>query len=562
MGHIAERASRALRVGNFVVHRLKDRLIGHSLKPIPGVIVERDRPVRVRDGIHLMVNVYRPSTPRQYPAILAMSPYGKDHQPETYEAFKLFGINVGDIHHSDYTVFEGPDPGFWVPAGYVVVHADARGMWKSEGHGQVFSAQNAEDYFDLIEWAAQQPWSSGKVGLSGVSYLAWSQWMVAALNPPHLAAINPWEGFTDIYRDFLFQGGIPESGIVAQIWDHRFVAGANKEGLAEDLMRSIRDHPLDDDHWAAKRPNLASIRVPALVCASWSDQGLHTRGALEGFTHIRSEHKWLYTHGRRKWEVYYGDEAKAAQRQFFDYFLRGVPNAMLDVPRVRLAVRKAYYVETVRSEPAWPLPLTQHAIRYLDIDTRTLVPSAPARDASVTYESAATWHKPAGSISFDLRFEADTELTGPMKLKLWVAADDADDLDLFVAVRKFDASGQEVPFSGYNGNDHDMVAKGWLRVSHRELDPARSTPWQPFHTHRHPAKVQPGQVVPVEIEILSSSTRFERGSALRLTIQGAEPMEYPGFKHDRLVNAGRHRIYAGGQYDSHLLVPLIAEGPR
>ena len=124
------------------------------------------------------------------------------------------------VRFSSLTGWEAPDPVWWAGQGYAVVNCDLRGAGTSGGRGSLLSDQEAEDVYDLIEWAADQPWSSGSVGLLGVSYLAISQWKAAALAPPHLRAICPWEGFTDAYRDLAFPGGIREHGFT-RLWSCR-----------------------------------------------------------------------------------------------------------------------------------------------------------------------------------------------------------------------------------------------------------------------------------------------------------------------------------------------------
>ena len=147
-----------------------------------------------------------------------------------------------------------------------------------------------------------------------------------------------------------------------------------------------------------------------------------------------------------------------------------------------------------------------------------------------------------------------------MRLKLWVSTSEGDDLDLFVVLRKLDSTGKEVFFSGFNGYERDGVAKGWLRASHRELDPSRSTPLRPWHSHTRIQKLRPGEIVPLEIEIWPSATLFEAGSTLQLTIQGHDAAKYPAFGHRKLVNRGWHTIFTGGPYDSCLAVPLNNRG--
>ena len=144
-----------------------------------------------------------------------------------------------------------------------------------------------------------------------------------------------------------------------------------------------------------------------------------------------------------------------------------------------------------------------------------------------------------------------------MRLKLWVSAPDAEDLDLFATVHKLDKTGREIFFCGYNGFARDCVAKGWLRATHRELEPALSTSLRPWHAHRRAEPIVPGQIVPVEIEVLPSSTLFEAGSTLRLDIQGHDAARYPSFTHARSVNRGKHRLHCGAEFDAQLVVPQL-----
>ncbi len=161
------------------------------------------------------------------------------------------------------------------------------------------------------------------------------------------------------------------------------------------------------------------------------------------------------------------------------------------------------------------------------------------------------------SAQFSYTFKEDTEITGGMALKLWVSSPDANDLDLFVTIHKMDQDGKEVYFSGFNGLHHDCVAKGWLRASHRQLDPQRSTVFRPWHRHQEEQFIPPGEIVAVDIEILSSSTFFEAGTTLRIDIQGCDAARYPGFGHQRSVNQGRHRIHCGDTHDSRLTLPIV-----
>jgi len=528
-----------------------------SLLKIPRMRIDDDVPVAMSDGVRLMTTLFRPETTGPVPAIVSVTPYGKDRRPDRIGmlTMRLAGVRFGTLDCSRDTGFEAPDPLFWTNAGYAVVLADVRGMHRSEGQAGVLTDTDAQDYASLIEWIAQQDWCTGAVGLCGVSYLAMSQWRVAALRPPHLKAIVPWEGVSDLLREFAYQDGIPETGFIPKWWKFRMQRGHNKRfPMAEDFLAEANRHPVDGPYWAAKRPALENIDVPALVCANWSDHGLHTRGSIEGFRQIASEHKWLFTHGRRKWETFYGPEARTVQRAFFDRFLKDEANGFERTPRVRLEVRRSRERYDVRFEPQWPIPGVTYLPLYLDARNGTLSPEPPAQAARATYAPRA---KKDDRARFTLEFVRDTEITGEMSLTLWISTSAGNDLDLFVLVRKFDARGQEVHFLGYCGFNDDVVAKGWLRASHRELDPARSRPSRPWHTHAAVQPVEPGAVVPVQIEIWPSSTLFEAGTRLQLDVLGHDGARYPPMRHGRLVNQGTHTVHTGGVHDSHLLVPFV-----
>jgi predicted acyl esterase len=522
---------------------------------MPVIAMERDLTVPMRDSVRLFANLFRPTADGSCPVIVSVTPYGKDKLPDRLSTFfmRLSGVKFGTVNCSRLTGFEAPDPVYWVQQGYAVLQADVRGMHKSEGHAGVLGRQDAEDYYDLIEWASSQPWCTGRVGLMGVSYLAMSQWCVAALKPPHLCAMVPWEGVTDLYRELAFHGGIPETKFVPLWSKMRIQRGRNPRfPLGEDFLAERAAHPLDDAYWASKRPILENIQVPTLVCASWSDHGLHTRGSIEGFERISSRHKWLFTHGRKKWETFYGEEALAWQKRFLDHFLRDLDNGMDRVPKVRLEVRKAYYQQEVRAQESWPPASVQPALLYLCASTGSLQREPVASEGKMQYRPTSRYERAV----FSCRFERAVELIGSMRLKLWVSTSEGDDLDLFVVLRKLDSTGTEVFFSGYNGYERDGVAKGWLRASHRALDPSRSTPLRPWHSHARVEKLRSGDIVPLEIEIWPSATLFEAGSALLLTIQGHDAARYPAFGHHTLVNRGSHTIFAGGPYDSSLAVLL------
>jgi predicted acyl esterase len=527
-------------------------------RPPNSVRFLRDVSIPVRDGTTLRANVFRPEAAGRYPVIICAHPYGKDNLPRRSPFGYLLGLQYrlvrvsGSYRLSAWTSWEAPDPAFWVPRGYVVVNVDLRGFGRSDGEASLLSDAEARDYYDVIEWAAAQPWSSGRIGLNGVSYLAISQWKVAALQPPHLRAICPWEGFTDVYRDLAYPGGIREDGFF-RLWS----AMVRRSGrVRDDLRKEQVARPLWGGWWAAQTPALEQIQVPALICASFSDHCLHSRGSFAAFQRIGSAQRWLYTHRGGKWATYYSPEALAFQLRFFDHFLKGAENGMPAVSPVRLEVRETGASPyAVRAERAWPLPATRWTAMRLHPDGTLREGPAPAAG---TRRFAAR----GGRASFAWTIPSDLEVTGPMALRLWVECRGAPDAHLFAGVRKLRGT-REVGFEGSYGFNRDLVTRGMLKLSHRELDTERSTPWQPVHRHETALPVQPGQVVPVDVELLPSATHFRRGETLRLDVQG-EPL----FSWNPLVGqfparyepspAGTIVLHSGGSYEAQLLFPVIA----
>lgn len=524
------------------------------------MIMEKDVPIEMRDGITLYVNVFRPDQPGRFPVVMSMDPYDKDGSTP-FVSQRPNWPTTGVIDTSLYTPVESPDPGFWVPNDYVLIKVAARGSSNSGGDLYPWTKAETQDYYEVIEWTGIQEWSNGNVGLNGVSYLAMTQWRVAALNPPHLTAIIPWEGTSDLYREWYFHGGIPETSFSASFEDSQKMRWPNNK--VEDMVASQKEHPLLDDHWGDREVQLSDIKVPMLVGASWSTQGLHNRGAFEGFKQASSKDKWLIVHGRKEWETYYNRESLEQQKAFFDYFLKGIENDWMDTPRVRYEAREKFYQGQIRYENEWPIPRTLYSELYLNGEDMSLQETSARNETKLTYNA-----EPSRVEDNELRFaftaDKDTELTGHTKLKLWVSADDTDDMDIFVGLKKYDRRGNEVLLPDFNHIENGQVANGWLRVSHRELDPDKSPRYQPVQKHKRLLKLSKGEIVPVEIEILPSSILLKDGESLVLVIKGSEIVTEDSstyaskrYGHKETVNKGTHSIYIGGEYDSHLLVPVI-----
>jgi predicted acyl esterase len=495
----------ALRYALTRLHRFIRPTVEIFDPPEGSVIVDSDVAVTTRDGTVLRVNVYRPVGEGPFPVLLCAHPYGKGNLPQRIPFQYRVLRQTSAVRFSSLTSWEAPDPAWWTAEGFVVVNCDLRGSGTSEGVGRLLSDQEGEDAHDLVEWAAAQPWSTGSVGMIGVSYLAISQWNAAAHKPPHLRAIVPWEGMTDPYRDLLRPGGIQEVGFV-KMW----ARGLRNSRLTYDVARMNTGHPVRDEFWESVTPDLGAIDVPALICGSFSDNNLHSRGSVRGFQQISSTERHLYTHRGGKWATFYSDDARRAQLAFLNRHLRAGDDVAL--PPVRLEVRESRdEIVEVRDEDTWPLRSTQWTPRYLG--GAGLTSTAQLLRGNITFDSRT------GGVRFGWTVPEDIELTGPMALRLFVSMADADDVDLFVGIEKWRGT-TYVPYEGSYGFGRDRVTTGWLKASMRELDEAASAPHDPVPTYRNPQPLHPGQVVQVDIPLGPSSTLFRAGEQLRLVVAG------------------------------------------
>jgi uncharacterized protein len=517
------------------------------------VSVLRDLPIVVRDGTTLRVNVVLPPGGGRFPVLMSAHPYGKDDLPRRVGRGWRVSIQyrmlrqTGVVRFSSLTGWEGPDPAWWVAQGYAVVNCDLRGAGTSEGTAGLLSDQEGEDISDVISWAAAQAWSTGAVGMIGVSYLAISQWKAAALRPPGLRAICPWEGFTDAYRDLLRPGGIREIGFT-RMWR----VALRRVRQRYRLFEQQRARPLRDEWWQSLAPSLENIVVPALICGSFSDNNLHGRGSIRAFEHISSPEKFLYTHRDGKWATFYSAEARAVQLRFFDRYVRGhdVPAP----PRVRLEVRESQdAVATIRDEDSWPLARTQWtALHLTDTGLATAPPDTGGQISFGTRSRGASW---------DWTVPADTEITGPMALRLWVEVGGADDVDLFAGVEKWRGR-TYVPFEGSYGFGRDRVTTGWLKASLRALDEPASRPFDPVPACTRREPLVPGQVVRADIALGSSATLFRAGETLRLVVAGRWLWptnlltgQFPA-SYER-GPAGTCTVHWGPERGARLLIPVI-----
>jgi predicted acyl esterase len=522
-----------------------------------GMRIDWNVPIAMDDGLVLRADVFRPVPEGKYPVILSYGPYAKglafqDGYPNQWQRMTAQHPDVAAGSTNRYQNWEVVDPEKWVPDGYVCVRVDSRGCGCSPGYIDHFGPRETQDLYDCIEWAAAQPWCNGKVGLNGISYYAINQWHVASLEPPHLAAMCVWEGAADWYRDMTHHGGIlctfwanwydmqvktvqyglGTRGAVSRVTGEPACGPEtlSEEELAKrrcDLGNEVLAHPLDDGYHKARSPVWSRVRVPFLTAGNWGGHGLHQRGSVEGFVRAASTQKWLEIHGIEHWTHFYTDYGRLLQRRFFDHFLKGERDDWPTQPRVQLQLRRLDgFVQ--RFEDEWPIARTRWTKLYLHPGDLSLRGTPASATGSIVYEALGE-----GFTFLSPPLPQETEITGPSAAKLHVSSSTTD-ADMFLVLRVFAPDGKEVVFQGAI-DPHTPVGQGWLRASHRKLDPALTTPYRPYHAHDEQRPLTPGEAVECEIEIWPTCVVVPPGYQIGLTVRGKD-YEYPGPSGGRLSN--------------------------
>jgi len=549
------------------------------------LIVEKDVAVPLRDGAILYADVYRPDGgTERFPAIMNIGPYQKD---------KLW-IPPDDLEEkaNPYLAWETANPMWWCPRGYACVRVDARGSGKSPGRSDPSSYQEAVDFYDAIEWIARRDWCSGNIGTLGISYHANCQWRVANLQPPSLKAIIPWEGRADLYRDQTFHGGIFAMGFlhtwIATNMAHHLMGRprtANPDAFNNNMLWEWASHNLDSEFWRMRSAQWDKITVPLYSVGNWTGVGLHLRGNTEGFMNAASKSKKLRIHTGTHFHPFHTEEGRLDQLRFFDHWLKGIDTGIMDEPPVKLQIRTGGGLKEYkfRFENEWPIARTRWTRMYLkaeqpeqnhDGSPEGALLSNPVTDeTAITYLASPPSHAGtasaapsvnAGSIGrtgasfITAPLREDTEITGPMALVLWVSSS-SEDMDIFATIRNIGPDGEDIWEVGQQGFDQVPVAKGWLRAAHRKLDPNKSVPYRPYHTHDERQWLKPGEVVECQVEIWPSCMVFKQGHRIRLDIQPRDGVGASVYRHypaDYNIGA-RNTIHTGGERQCYLLLPVI-----
>ncbi|OJJ03431.1 hypothetical protein ASPVEDRAFT_29948 [Aspergillus versicolor CBS 583.65] len=557
----------------------------HTRRGLLGIRAKRDVRVPLRDGSYLLADVFHPVAKGTYPVLLRLSIYGRaftigsthsenDHKLSEEREADWYEKSRSQINayfrYSETCVSANSSD--WVPRGYVVVRVDARGVGQSPGKLEPFSKQEAEDYYDSIQWAAQQPWSNGRVGLYGASYNATIQWNVAALQPPALKAIAPLASDADAYRDLAYQGGILLENYRKWWFENTVWPAKNPHSDVADFVAGLPSHPWDDGHYhgeALLSADYPSIKVPFITSVSQTSW-IHSRAGFEAFMHAPSVSKRLLV-----WDASYTsymyEDSKLDLEEFFDEHLKGQKPERRP-PAVRLVMRTGDGGFEWRVSDSWPLRGTDYRSYFLGAGGSNrdghLLDIPPTKDGVIEYSADSSG--PVEDVDLAVftsePLEQPLELAGHFRASLWVSSSSTN-ADIFVAIRVFDGS-REVQYRTREPGSVAPLTWGVLKASHRAVDPGLSTTERPWHTHRQDdaLPLTPNETVAVEVELMPATARIPAGYRLRVEISAAEGRgRIPGFEraYDESYHKGVvNRVFAGHTHPSSITLPVVCGNNR
>jgi predicted acyl esterase len=571
---------------------------------IRGIIKMTDVRIPTRDGSYVCADVFRPADDGQHPVIMNKGFYGKsfDHGVIGSEGDALQKEELEDRYFSgnpdglQYENHESVDSAVWVPNGYVCIRVDARGVGNSPGKQAPFSLQHAEDYYDAIEWAGTQSWSNGNVGLWGMSYLAVTQHAVASLQPPHLKAMVALGTDADLYNEALYGGGLFGEGFWN--WWKAAMAGHNYVGEREetDWWTRILDTPFNDPSAYGANgsvfmsPQLEKATAPVWITGPQTGVVIHQLGSSETFIHSTGAQARKFDFVDAWFPHSYKNTTTTEHMQFFDHWLKGADNGIMDGAPVRIQVRTGNGGHYVAEESEWPIARTSYRRWYLDArpsdwtgderrnDVLRISESAPTTENSASYTAEIDPGKPipapTGFVGGTPRWSTgisfvsdplteDMVLAGYMKVGLSVASTSSD-MDVFVSLRVLDEQDREIRYEAMvppiDPTHIHPVGHGLLKVSHRKTDETRSTNYWPVHTHAKEdyQPLEAGEIVPIEVGLNPSSAMIRKGCRLRIDVQPYSPAGLPSRSYDQSYHAGAtNTIYTGPEHQGYVQLPII-----
>jgi len=540
--------------------------------------------IAMPDGVELDAQIWRPRAEGSFPAILGYHPYQSAPQtaPITPTQIAAVGNFPPGIETGNGWI-EAGDPPFYARRGYVYVLVNIRGTSASQGVYEYLGDDEIQDGYHTIEWIAAQSWCDGNVGMFGVSYFARIQYFVAMTRPPHLKTIfAPW-GSSDQYRDVFYQGGILNkdwplywgrsslrftnyrdetlNAMTREELDAALGVYRDDPDIAQDPeLAAVLDDPLKpsnqyiasvlvnntyNDFWRKRTVDYSKIDIPVYTGADWLNYGLHLPAAFRAWAGLNTPKRMII--GPQAYldrPVY---QLQYESLRWYDRWLKGVDTGWEDEKPVSLFVMGSG--GRWKHSDQWPLPETKWTPFYLHEKGRLWEREHFANEGFSSYNDSP-WGRE--SLEFETpRFVEETEMIGPMALKLF-ASTTSDDALFFVSVRAVDPEGGE-----------QILTRGWLRASHRALDPERSTPWAPYHPHDRAEPVVPGEIVEYDIPIVPTGYLFKQGFKLKVKIAGADDpaknsLENIAAGHIRRRVPSRITVHHSAEHPSALLVPITS----
>lgn len=490
--------------------------------------------MRTRHGDLVRADVYLPKGKTgRFPVLLGASPYQKALRRLPPSGVFSF-IEYGPMQ-------------LYLDEGYAYVAMDVPGMGRSEGAWDFVSRAEGEAIHDMIEHVAKLDWSNGNVGMIGMSYFCWSQWNTARTRPPSLKCLGAYDGATDMYRDWMYVGGIPSMDFVfswlfgSVLLQHQAEGNSMTANGRDRLVFDLYEHRFDDDWWRQRAPfwELDQVDIPVLSIGSWGKGPLHLRGNFEGFRLVKGPKQLLVVGAKTQAETLLLFSTEDFHRQellpWYDHHLKGIENGVMGRPKVRFHVQGE---EVVHEATDWPPPEATQATFYLSGDksghVKSLNDGALVEAAPTNTDGQTSWSYPdplwmAGVTTLDKDgtpdhvarvvtyttppFDRDREFTGQGVLELHASSDQTD-MDIMVKLTLLPADDAKPKFM--------KVSQGWLRASHRAEDPALTTDMRPFLMHDGEEAIEPGRVYPMRIEMLPMSFLVCEGDRMRLEISNWE----------------------------------------
>ncbi|GKZ37454.1 hypothetical protein AbraIFM66950_009004 [Aspergillus brasiliensis] len=536
--------------------------------------------IPMRDGIELCADVFLPLSASKHgekvPVICSMGPYGKDNHAST------FGLPQSPIYAEMYkhikplgpdACFELCDPSIWCKEyNYALLRVDSRGIGGSQGKLDPFGLERSvqiqadaegQDLYDIVEWAAIQPWSSGKVAFSGISYYGMVGYWAAMQKPPHLTCVVSYESACDMYQAAR-RGGIYSHNFQSH-WYRNLVIpyqGGKQDGQTEEevdypKLLAETEYPTDGVWEVLNRVrNLSDIDVPFYLAGNWTDAELHLPGNIRAFNFISSEYKWLEMHTGNHLSAFYEPAHLELQRKFLDVFLFGKDNGMLDVPRIRLLQHHGTETFYRENETSFPPADTEYVSCYFTPEKKLSLSKPADPKTAFTYQGySENLH-----LSLEKPFPDSFELLGSPYLELELSTT-AKDMDVFIYLRALNTNGENIILHGNHGELMDSFARGYFRLSHREELASGFKGGDMIISHPAIARseVVPGQVYSVIIPLYPAAFLFDQGQSLSIEIGSVDtagtigPMRHEGGDRVRERFAGDNVILSHGR----LVLPRV-----